>query len=137
MVVTFAAFGYALISESWLSAAAFFLGCVALLFGCRHDLKAREMISPQTLLPWLDALQARDPFDPDAQHDYRLTGFVTSFVVAVSAPSHPLLGVQRLIVFRDEIAADQWRTLVTHIRHGAYRHPLRRDSSKSFEQTLR
>jgi hypothetical protein len=131
MVVTAAALLSALLYAAWSSAATLSAGCAAFLFLCRHDVKARETGAPHAIAPWLDALQGRDPFDSDATHDYQLTGFVTTFVVALSAGAHPLLGGQRLVVFRDEIDAEQWRALVTHIRHGDYRQRQQRKSSSS------
>jgi hypothetical protein len=119
-VTVFAAFAASL-SGAWLSALALSVGLIAFAYLCRRDFLLREALTPSSLASWLDAMQGRDPFDPTAKTNYRFSGFVTTFVVVLRVRDHPLLGSNRLLVFRDEVDEDLWRTLVTHIHHGAHR----------------
>jgi hypothetical protein len=105
---------------SWASSFALFVGGVGFAFIARDNaMRAHEAVD---LTPWFDAMQGRDPFDPDVKPIYRFSGFATSFIAVIRVYAHPLLGDQRLVVFRDETDPEQWRDLMTHIQHGAFRH---------------
>jgi hypothetical protein len=84
---------------------------------------AHKPVAPlQNLKDWLIALEGKDPFNPDAKPNYEWRGFVTTFFAALRVNNHPTLAGAELFVFRDEIDADDWRKLVTRIRHGAHTH---------------
>jgi hypothetical protein len=121
IAVTVSAVLAALLSGAWFTALLLAAGLIAFVFLCRHDFSPRDALTSNSLAPWFDAMQGRDPFDPTAKSVYRFSGFATTFVVVLHIRDHPLLVSSQLVVFRDEIDDELWRTLVTHVRHGAHR----------------
>ncbi len=85
----------------------------------------------ENLNDWFFALEGKDPFNPDVVPAYEFEGFVTVFVAAIRVKNHPTLTGETLFVFRDEIAQDQWRALVTRIRHGPHAIAAAPNSAKS------
>ncbi|TAG77435.1 MAG: hypothetical protein EAZ21_14830 [Betaproteobacteria bacterium] len=69
---------------------------------------------------WCHALAGRDLFDPDAKPRYHWQGFATTYVVALRVKDHPTLAKKLFVRFRDELSDDQWRRLVTLVRHGPH-----------------
>ncbi len=69
---------------------------------------------------WCYALSGRDLFDPDAKPSYHWQGFATIYVVALRVKDHPTLANKLFVRFRDELSDEQWRRLVTLIRHGPH-----------------
>jgi hypothetical protein len=88
----------------------------------------------ENLKDWLIALEGKDPFNPDAKPNYEWRGFATTFVVALRVDNHPILTGQTLLVFRDEVEADNWRKLVTRVRHGAHAHASHAKKRKRFRK---
>jgi hypothetical protein len=110
------------------SASALLVGGVAFHFFCFNA--ANRSNADVDFTHWFDAMQGRDPFDPDVKPSYRFSGFATSFIAVLRVYAHPVLENQRLVVFRDETDPEQWRRLMTHIQHGAFRNPQASDSGK-------
>ncbi len=101
-------------------------GFTALLLALGTGIAARQAHEPikslENLKDWFIALEGKDPFNPDAKPSYEWRGFATTFLAALRVNNHPTLVGKTLFVFRDEIDPDDWRKLVTRIRHGAHTH---------------
>lgn len=109
----------ALYSKAFVAAAVLLLASIfsSLKFARCAPLKPLE---PSEFDGWCFALAGRDLFDPDAKPVYEWRGFATTYVVALQVTDHPTLAKSTLFRFRDELSDEEWRRLVTLVRHGPH-----------------